>query len=291
MKFSLIIGTLNRDKELEICLDSLLNQKYKEFEVIIIDQSDNDNTNVLCQKSKYKSLSLKYRHVQFRGLSKARNEALKDLKGDYFCLIDDDAEYSRDYLSRANEYINKYERNTILSGHIINNITQKTLKDYKNVKNATILSQRKIIRMCPSPGLIFPASVLGKIGNFDERFGVGGVYPAGEETDLILRCLYQGYKVRYFCDLKLLHPVILHSYEIKNTQGSNKMENYLYGHGAMFRKHISQINNKSLYIILIEKYMIYNIKKVILAKDKKLQIKLEQAALYRGWQDYKKREE
>ena len=37
--------------------------------------------------------------------------------------------------------------------------------------------------------------------------------------------------------------------------------------------------------------MIYNIKKVILAKDKKLQIKLEQAALYRGWQDYKKREE
>ena len=47
MKFSLIIGTLNRCRELEICLESLRKQVFRDFEVIIIDQSINDSTQQL----------------------------------------------------------------------------------------------------------------------------------------------------------------------------------------------------------------------------------------------------
>lgn len=47
MKFSLIIGTLNRCAELEICLNSLRKQKFRVFEVIIVDQSTDDSTQQL----------------------------------------------------------------------------------------------------------------------------------------------------------------------------------------------------------------------------------------------------
>lgn len=49
MKFSLIIGTLNRCRELEICLESLRKQVFRDFEVIIIDQSINDSTQQLAK--------------------------------------------------------------------------------------------------------------------------------------------------------------------------------------------------------------------------------------------------
>ena len=95
MKFSLIIGTLNRCRELEICLESLRKQVFRDFEVIIIDQSINDSTQQLANG--YQDLNIIYEHVDFMGLSKARNYALKMAHGDYFALIDDDAYYDERY--------------------------------------------------------------------------------------------------------------------------------------------------------------------------------------------------
>ena len=56
MKFSLIIGTLNRCAELEICLNSLRKQKFRVFEVKIVDQSTDDSTQQLV--SKYQDLRI-----------------------------------------------------------------------------------------------------------------------------------------------------------------------------------------------------------------------------------------
>ena len=47
MKFSFIIGTINRTRELKYCIESLLTQSYREFEIIIVDQSENDLTEKL----------------------------------------------------------------------------------------------------------------------------------------------------------------------------------------------------------------------------------------------------
>ena len=97
MLFSLIIGTLNRSDCVKYCLESLRDQFYKNFEVIIIDQSDDDQTENVIQK--FDDLDIIYKHVSYRGLSRARNEAMCHAKGDYYCLIDDDAYYSENYLS------------------------------------------------------------------------------------------------------------------------------------------------------------------------------------------------
>ena len=50
MKFSFIIGTINRTRELKYCIESLLTQSYREFEIIIVDQSENDLTEKLVKR-------------------------------------------------------------------------------------------------------------------------------------------------------------------------------------------------------------------------------------------------
>lgn len=80
--FSLIIGTLNRVESIKSCLESIYNQTIDDYEIIIVDQSNDDET-----ENYIKSLcsdKIKYLHVSYKGLSKARNQALKMASGDFF---------------------------------------------------------------------------------------------------------------------------------------------------------------------------------------------------------------
>ena len=144
MKFSLIIGTLNRLSSLKNCIDSLRKQTFRDFDIIIIDQSDDDQTEKYVES--IDDLNIVYKHVDYRGLSRARNDALKLSSGDYFCLIDDDAYYNDDYLQVASLYV---ERKCILSGYIFDNNTQSSFAKYKKRYNHRILSTRMIIKTCP----------------------------------------------------------------------------------------------------------------------------------------------
>ena len=82
IKFSLLIGTLNRPEMVKICLNRLTHQTYKNFEIIIIDQSENDETQKVAKS--FGNLNLRYFKVGFKGLSKARNMAIRIMNGDYF---------------------------------------------------------------------------------------------------------------------------------------------------------------------------------------------------------------
>ena len=97
MKFSIVICTLNRPIILEKCVDSILKQTFENYEIIIIDQSNDYN-----KLTEQKSDKIIYKHIKQKGLSNARNVAIKIASGNYFCLMDDDAEYENNVLEIAN---------------------------------------------------------------------------------------------------------------------------------------------------------------------------------------------
>lgn len=84
---SVIIPTLNRYEYLEAVLKDLENQTYKNFEVIIVDQTD------AFKEDFYQgwNLNLRYWFQQEKALWRARNEAIQVSKGDYVLLYDDDS--------------------------------------------------------------------------------------------------------------------------------------------------------------------------------------------------------
>lgn len=238
MRFALIIGTLNRPEAIASCLKSIFEQTWQDYEIIIIDQSNNRLTEEYIRSLKDKRI--KYKHVDYKGISKARNDALEIADADFFCLIDDDAYYDKEYLSIANCML-KDER-TILSGYIYDTIKQGPFAQYSIDNEGKDLNVRSILRTCPSAALIFPICVRDDVGLFDEQFGVGAKYGSGEESDLLLRCLESGYKVKYIHKMKLSHPVPIS--KTKRKISADKLASYYKGLGALYKKHL--INRKTI---------------------------------------------
>ena len=226
MLFSIILATLNRSVEIEMCLQSFENQIERDFEIIIVDQSEDDKTRKIAEK--YENLIIKYYNVSFRGLSKARNYGIKHATGNYLCLIDDDAIYSENYLLEAKKAINNHGE-IVVSGKILN-IEDRTTPfvKYDSKMNDKPLNAKSIVDFCPSAALVIPASVVSKIGGFNERLGVGNRFAAGEETDYLLRIFDSGYKI-FFCeDMIAYHP-------IKLVASLEPVYKHYMGKGALFK--------------------------------------------------------
>lgn len=261
MKFSLILATLNRSKEIRFCLDSLIQQTYEDFEVIVVDQSKDDSTKEVCEKY---NIDIKYFKVDFCGLSKARNFGLGQASGQYFCLIDDDAVYDPSFLENVTKRIKATKQdNIIYSGYIFNTNNSKDYCKYKSIKKDERLTTREIIRYCPSAALVIPISVLNRVGNFDERFGVGSLYSSGEETDLLLRCTRKGYQVSYIDACKVQHPCIPIKTMNNHTTDPSKKEAYIRGQGAFFRKKMKDEHDFRVVPYFCEKLIKCVIKQII----------------------------
>lgn len=282
MKFSLIIGTLNRRKEIECCLESLLDQNYNDYEIIIVDQSENKDTELYI--SELNNPRIKYVHVQYKNLSKARNDGILMSSGDYICLVDDDAHYDKTYLEIASQNV---KNNIILSGKIHDTISNKPYVKYKESKNNRNLNQRDIIRTCPSAALIIPYELFKKIGGFDENFGIGSLYGSGEETDVLLRAIYNGYHVMYLKDLILFHPYPVPCKTSTNIEKSMlKRAKHLEGLGALIKKHRTEYKNR----IIMETYYETKIKlfiKYILKKSIRGAIRKQIDGFNKGYDNYR----
>ena len=75
--FSIIVCCFNSEKYIAKTLDSLLNQTYKNFEVVIIDDGSKDNTHKIILQYKEKFRSLIYHYHDHRGFAYSRNIGIK----------------------------------------------------------------------------------------------------------------------------------------------------------------------------------------------------------------------
>ena len=90
IKLSVIVPVYNVDKYLERCLNSLVNQTLKEIEIIIVNDGSTDNSQKICEEYARKYSQVKLINKNNEGVSKARNIALKEVKGEYLTFIDSD---------------------------------------------------------------------------------------------------------------------------------------------------------------------------------------------------------
>lgn len=98
--------TYNREKELKVLYNSLLEQDYKDFEWVIVDDGSVDNTEKLIAEIKNENkMNIVYYKQENKGKSKAVNQGIKLAKGDLFLCIDSDDYFISNVLSNiANEY-------------------------------------------------------------------------------------------------------------------------------------------------------------------------------------------
>ncbi len=90
MQFSVIVPVYNVEKYLEKCLQSIVNQTYRDFEAILVNDGSTDGCRAICEAFVRQDPRLRLINKANGGLVSARNAGLAAAKGDYICYVDGD---------------------------------------------------------------------------------------------------------------------------------------------------------------------------------------------------------
>ena len=233
MKISLVLCTFGREKEVASFLGSLLSQSYKNFELIIVDQNENGLIDSLVNKYK-KFLNLKHVKVNFKGLSKARNEGLKYITGDIVGFPDDDCVYPENLLEQVKNVFNLDKSVDVLCGKPVNFEGQTTAGKF--LKRRSMINIYKAPFVFCSFTMFLKNEVLKTIGLFDENLGLGSQTPFGssEDLDIGIRALRWGYRILYDPKVVVFHP---EKENLFNKDVVIRAKSYAVGTGYVLKKH------------------------------------------------------
>lgn len=118
IKVSIIVPVYNVEKYLRQCLDSILNQNFDSYEIIIVNDGSTDKSNIIIEEyqSLYKNIKVLYKSNG--GLSSARNAGLEVAIGKYVVFIDSDDIIGKDFILDLYKEAEKYELDVVFGSHV-----------------------------------------------------------------------------------------------------------------------------------------------------------------------------
>jgi glycosyltransferase involved in cell wall biosynthesis len=149
IRFSIIVPIFNVSKYLSQCLDSIVNQEYPNFEVVLIDDGSTDDSGKICDK--YYSLFpnlIKVIHQKNSGLGQARNRGVEEANGEYLFFIDsDDYLLSNCILSDiSNEIVLTKPDCLVIKSAFFDDALQKCFKDKLKFYNKSISNAKRLVK-------------------------------------------------------------------------------------------------------------------------------------------------
>lgn len=113
--FSVIIPVYNKEKFIEKAVDSVLNQTYEKFELIVIDDGSTDQSLVFLEKMNDKRIKVISQENQ--GVSIARNNGVKQAQHEWIAFLDADDWWDLNFLSEMNQLIQNYQKAAVFSSN------------------------------------------------------------------------------------------------------------------------------------------------------------------------------
>lgn len=105
---SVVIPVYNVEKYLSECLDSVVNQTYKNLQIIIVDDGSTDSSGKICDEYAEKDDRITVVHQSNAGAGAAKNTGLELIDGDYFSIIDSDDYIELDMYEKMVNSLEKY---------------------------------------------------------------------------------------------------------------------------------------------------------------------------------------
>ena len=105
MFFSVIVPVYKVEEYLSNCIESVLNQTFSDFELILVDDGSPDTCPEICDNYKAKDSRIKVIHKQNGGLASARRAGIKIAEGEYVFNLDSDDLIEHDTLECAHKII------------------------------------------------------------------------------------------------------------------------------------------------------------------------------------------
>ncbi|RHA73906.1 glycosyltransferase family 2 protein [Phocaeicola coprophilus] len=174
-KISVIIPVYNTESTLHKCVDSILNQSYEDWELLLIDDGSKDHSAFICDEYAQQDKRIKVFHKENGGVSSARNIGIDNAEGKWITFIDSDDWVERNYLS--NLYQN--DENDIVASYYVaegwKEWVSAPFKDYVyNEKQMKEFLTDCLLKFIFPYGKLFRHSIIKRYNlRFDESLSYG----------------------------------------------------------------------------------------------------------------------
>lgn len=229
--FSIIIPTIGRKDELDRLLQSIVNQKYKNLEIIIVDQNKNNLIDDLVEK--YENIfKIYHEKVKFKGAAKARNYGFKKSSGEIILFSDDDSTLAPNVLKYVDDFLEKREEIQAVFGRVQDKESNKDILHFKKKDSKVKLCN--LYQTTIETTMFIRRKKFEEIGMYDENLGIGTYFGAEEGADLVARLLYKKTNMMFIAKTFFYHPN-KRQYDLLDRAYS-----YNLGFGALVCKHIKE---------------------------------------------------
>lgn len=195
-KISIIVPIYNVEKYINKCVDSILGQTFKDFELILVDDGSPDRCGKICDEYAQKDARVKVVHKENGGLSDARNRGIEEAKGEYIGFVDSDDYIDKDMYEILYDsliennadisvcgvydcYSDRIAQNNIDGKmHVFSN--QEALKEVLYGKKLTAFAVNKLYKREVFDNMRFP---VGKI--YEDSFLIPTIFANSEKIVLV----------------------------------------------------------------------------------------------------------
>jgi len=198
-KLSIVLCTYNAEKYLKDSLDSVFNQSYRNFELIIINDCSNDNSNDIIQKYADRPETVIINNKYNEGVSFSRNKAFLEARGEYIAIQDADDITLPQRFKKEVEHLDQNPEITVVGGHAIRINETGTNIGYMTYPPKETEDAFKVIRKFKLNPIIDPSSMFRRQPILD----IGGYRMVPElrtvqDFDLWCRLLVEGHRIYNF---------------------------------------------------------------------------------------------
>ncbi len=258
-KVSVIIPIYNVEKYLKKCIDSVINQSYKNLEIILVDDESPDNCPAICDDYAKKDDRIVVIHKKNGGLSDARNHGLEISTGEYIMFLDSDDYINTDTVQKMYDRITADNSDLAIANMLYvdeSGVGLTSLNNNMSIKDELINGDTALDRLTEDKSgcYVVAWNKLYKKSLFDKlRFTVNKLH---EDEFIVHKIFYRCQNIS--CIKEPLFNYLQRSSSIMGTEYSvkrlDRVEALLERYN--FYVSINKINSADILLITIREYMI-----------------------------------
>ena len=243
---SVIITTHNRLDLLKKAIDSVRNQSYKNFELIVVDDASIDGTKEYCEGQDFDYIYIP--QEESKGGNHARNIGIKSAKGKYCAFLDDDDRWKESYLEKMVGLIEEKGCGMVYSGVTYEQYNGDDVQ-YEDIVHGFDGDLSTIVLYCAFAStscMMVNKELLNHIGMFDENL------TAWQDYELVLR-IAQETSIYFVREPLIYYRIVANDRICVSSNYSNWKQSYRY----IYRKHKQLFHRLNDYERLLQKKFVW----------------------------------
>jgi len=208
---AVVVSTRNRGSKIGPMIESLLANQQPNFDAVIVDQSDGDET-AKVMETYLGDPRVRYVRSPLRGTSRGRNLGISKTSAPIIAITDDDCIVPQDWVEKMREPFDRDAKVGLVFCNVdpvpvelpgfTPHIRFPESRTVTKVEEAWVGARR---RLALGAGMAVRRTMLQDVLGFDELLGPGSTFPSAEDNDLAWRSLLRGWRVYEHADTTVIH--------------------------------------------------------------------------------------